>query len=326
MSFQQIIGQERAKTILQHGLRTGKVSHAYLFSGPIGTGRMETALTFAKAMFCERLQDDCCDECLSCRKIDHRNHPDVHIIAPEGQSIKIDQIRELQREFSYRTSPSSHKVYIMEQANKMTVQAANSLLKFLEEPMSPTVAILLAEHGQSMLPTIVSRAQFVPFSPQDPKMIYERLVQEGISSTLARCAVQLVNGLDQGRELCQQNWFAELRNVMLQLGKECTSRLSTALLTAQQRIFKTELAEHSDLLFRMFHLWFRDMLNYQLNRTDSLVFQDQLDAVSKLAWTRSAEGWIRCMEAAVEAQKRIRANVNPQLVVEQFLVGMQGGT
>jgi len=322
MSFQQIIGQERAKTILQHGLQADKVSHAYLFSGPAGTGRMQTALTFAKALFCEQLKDDCCDECLSCRKIDHGNHPDVHVIAPEGQSIKIEQIRELQREFSYRTNPSNRKVYIMEQADKMTVQASNSLLKFLEEPMSPTVAILLTEHGQSMLPTIVSRSQWVPFTPQDPNMIYERLVEEGVSSTLARCAVQLVNGLEQGRQLCQQNWFAELRNVMLQLGKECTSRVSTALLTAQQRIYKTELAEHTEMIFRMFHLWFRDMLNYQLNRLDRIVFQDQLDVIGKVAWTRSTDGWVRCMEAAIDAQKRIRANVNPQLVLEQFLVGV----
>ncbi|MGZ9587070.1 DNA polymerase III subunit delta' [Paenibacillus marinisediminis] len=326
MSFQHILGQERAKMILQHGLQAEKVSHAYLFSGPAGTGKMQTALTFAKALFCERLKDDCCNECLSCRKIDHGNHPDVHIIEPEGQSIKIEQIRELQREFSYRSHPSSRKIYIMKQADKMTVQASNSLLKFLEEPTSPTVAILLAEHGQSMLPTIVSRSQWVPFSPQDPKLIYDRLMQEGVSPTLARCAVQLVNGLEQGRELCQQNWFAELRNVMLQLGKECTGRLSAALLTAQQRIFKTELAEHTDMVFRLFHLWFRDMLNYQLNRQDSLVYQDQLEVISKIAWTRSAEGWIRCMEASAEAQKRIRANVNPQLVLEQFLVGMQGGT
>ncbi|WP_028543467.1 DNA polymerase III subunit delta' [Paenibacillus taiwanensis] len=326
MSFEHILGQERAKAILQHGLRADKVSHAYLFSGPRGTGRVQTAITLAKAMFCERMKDDSCDECLSCRKIDHGNHPDVHMIVPEGQSIKIDQIRDLQREFSYRTHPSGRKIYIMEQADKMTVQASNSLLKFLEEPTSPSIAILIADNGQAMLPTIISRSQWVPFTPTNPAQIYQKLVEEGCVSTLARVAVQLVNGLDASRHLCQQNWFAELRNVMLQLGKECGVRLSSALLLAQQKVFKTELAEHSDMLFRLFHLWFRDMLYYQLNRQDSLVFQDQLDLLGKMAWTRTADGWIRCMEAAAEAQKRVRANVNPQLVFEQFLVGMQGGT
>ncbi|MCE5172434.1 DNA polymerase III subunit delta' [Paenibacillus profundus] len=326
MSFEHILGQERAKKILQNGLRSGKVSHAYLFSGPKGTGKLGAAFTFTKALFCERLQDDACDECLSCRKIEHGNHPDVQVISPEGQSIKIDQIRELQREFSYRTHAAGRKVYIIEQAESMTVQAANSLLKFLEEPTSPITAILITENGQAMLPTIQSRSQGVPFTPQDPQIICSELIKQGCPAALARAAVHVVNGLDAGIQLCQQNWFAELRNVMLQLGKECGTRLSSALLMAQQKVFKTELAEHADMLFRLFHLWFRDMLNYQYNRQDSLVFRDQLDAIGKLAWTKSAEGWIRCMDAATEAQKRVRANVSSQLAFEQFLVGMQGGT
>ncbi|MGG4398439.1 DNA polymerase III subunit delta' [Paenibacillus thiaminolyticus] len=326
MSFQQIIGQERAKTLLQNGLRSGKVSHAYLFSGPKGTGRLQTAITFTKALFCENATDDACGECLSCRKIEHGNHPDVHVISPEGQSIKIDQVRELQREFAYRTQAEGRKVYIMEQAETMTVQAANSLLKFLEEPMSPIVAILITDNGQAMLPTIQSRSQWVPFTPPDPQIIYNALIEEGCSALLARAAVHLVNGKGEGRELCQQNWFAELRNVMLQLGKECGTRLSSALLMAQQKVFKTELGEHTDMLFRLFHLWFRDMLNYQFNRQENLVFCDQLDAIGRIAWSKSAQGWIRCMAAAAEAQKRVRANVSPQLAFEQFLVGVQGGT
>ncbi|UHA75352.1 DNA polymerase III subunit delta' [Paenibacillus sp. 481] len=326
MAFAQIVGQERAKTILQNGLRADKVSHAYLFSGPKGTERLKTALTFTKALFCLNMKDDACNECLECRKIEHRNHPDVHLIQPEGQSIKIEQIRDLQKEFSYRTHGTGRKVYIMEQAHKMTVQASNSLLKFLEEPTSPAVAILITENGQAMLPTIQSRSQWVPFTPQHPFLIYEKLVEEGISPILALAAVQIVNGLDASRELCQQNWFAELRNVMLQLGKECGTRLSSALLIAQHKVFKTDLAEHVDILLRLFHLWFRDMLNYQLNRQDSFVFKDQIETISKMAWTKSADGWIRCMQAATEAQKRVRANVSPQLAFEQFLVGMQGGT
>lgn len=327
MSFQRILGQQQAKKILQHGLRANKISHAYLFSGPVGTGKLQTALTFAKALFCERLEDDCCDECLSCRKINHGNHADVQIIEPEGQSIKIDQIRELQREFSYRSASSdARKIYIMKQADKMTVQAANSLLKFLEEPTSPTVAILLADNGQAMLPTIISRSQWVPFTPLHSSQICDKLTEEGVSLTLARAAVQIVNGLDASRELCQQNWFAELRNVMIQLGKETGGSVSSALVMAQQNVFKTELAEHVDMLFRLFHLWFRDMLNYQLNRQDSLVFIDQQELMSKMAWTRTAESWVSCMQLALEAEKRMRANVSPQLVLEQFLVGVQGGT
>ncbi|OPA73209.1 DNA polymerase III subunit delta' [Paenibacillus selenitireducens] len=325
MSFQDIIGQAHAKQMLQNGLRNDKVSHAYLFAGPQGSGRKEMALTFAKALFCTEMKDDCCDECLECRKVDHHNHPDIHVIAPEGSSIKIEQIRALQREFAYRTGGGSRKVYIMEQADKMTVQAANSLLKFLEEPLSPVVAILLTENGQAMLPTIQSRAQWISFTPMDPKAMLQVLVQEGYAQSLARCAVHLASGLPACREIIQQNWFAEIRNVMLQLGKDCLNKVNTAMITAQQQLFKTPLAEHLDTLMSLFLLWFKDMIHYQLDRTESIIFIDQLESISKYAFSRTTEAWVRCMELTTEMQKRLRANVNPQLAFEQFLVGVQGG-
>jgi DNA polymerase-3 subunit delta' len=325
MSFQDIIGQAHAKQMLQNGLRNDRVSHAYLFAGPQGSGRKEMALTFAKALFCTEMKDDCCDECLECRKVDHHNHPDIHVIAPEGSSIKIEQIRALQREFAYRTGGGSRKVYIMEQADKMTVQAANSLLKFLEEPLSPVVAILLTENGQAMLPTIQSRAQWISFTPMDPKAMLQVLVQEGYAQSLARCAVHLASGLPACREIIQQNWFAEIRNVMLQLGKDCLNKVNTAMITAQQQLFKTPLAEHLDTLMSLFLLWFKDMIHYQLDRTESIIFIDQLESISKYAFSRTTEAWVRCMELTTEMQKRLRANVNPQLAFEQFLVGVQGG-
>lgn len=324
MSFSQIIGQERAKKILQNELRLNKVSHAYLFVGPQGTGRMKTALAFTKALFCQYMTDDVCGKCLACRKIEHGNHSNIYRIGPEGQSIKIDQIRELKRQFSYRTWATGWKVCIMEQAEKMTMQAANSLLKFLEEPMSSVVVICITDNGQAILPTIRSRCRMVLFSPHDPELAYKILIKRGCSAVLARSAVQLVNSIEAGHELCEQHWFAEMRNVMLQLGRECKIKLPSILLIAQQKLFKTKLIEYPDVLFRLFHFWFRDMLNYQCNRQESLVFIDQLDLIGKLAWTKSADEWIQCMNAVTKAQKRVRANVSFQLACEQLLAEIHG--
>lgn len=99
MSFQQIMGQQSAKQMLQSSLRRKAISHAYLFSGPAGSGQRKTAITFAKAIFCTELEDDACGQCLECRKVDHGNHPDLTMLAPDGNNIKIDQIRDLQRIF-----------------------------------------------------------------------------------------------------------------------------------------------------------------------------------------------------------------------------------
>ncbi|MEK0317847.1 DNA polymerase III subunit delta' [Cohnella sp. 56] len=320
MAIGQVPGQERAKRLLQGMLRSGKVAHAYLFAGPSGTGRSAMAQAFAMALLCERGGDDACGECLTCRKVQHGNHPDLHRIVPDGQTVKIDQIRELQRELSYRSAGAQRKIYIIEAAETMTVQAANSLLKFLEEPPSPVVAILLAPSDQAMLPTIVSRTQLVPFTPGDPVAMERQLVSEGTSSLIAKSVVHLSAGLEACRALAAENWFAEVRNVVIQLGREIPSRFPGVLLTAQQQVFKTELAEHTDILLQLFALWYRDMIYVMTGREERLVFPDQAEWLSKQAWTRGVHDWTRSMEAALAAVRRIKANVQPQLAFEQFLV------
>lgn len=322
MSFNDILGQEAAKQLLQNAMRRKAISHAYLFSGPTGAGQLEMAVMFAKALFCTEESDDACGKCLECRKVDHGNHPDLTMISPDGASIKIDQIRELQRIFSYRSQKNHPKVYIIEHADKMTVQAANSLLKFLEEPQLPAVAILIAENGQALLPTIQSRVQKVPFRALDSAMMEKVLIAEEYPAALVRCAVHLASGLEGCRAILNENWFAEIRNVMLQLGKESVNRSGMAMITAGQKVFRTGLSEHLDMLFSLFHLWFKDMINVQYGRQDCLVFIDQAEFITGHASARSTTQWVSCMDLAAECQKKLRYNVNGQLCLEQLLLGM----
>lgn len=324
MSFNDIIGQDVVKQMLQNGLRKENVSHAYLFSGPAGSGQMKTALTFAQAIFCTECKDDACGHCLECRKVEHGNHSDLHLISPDGATIKIDQIRALQRVFSYRSESKNPKVYIIDQADKMTNQAANSLLKFLEEPPIPAVAILIAENGQAMLPTIQSRSQRILFSSLSPEMMFQVLSDEGYPSPLIRCAIHLSSGLEGCRELLEQNTFAEIRNVVLQLGKECIGKGSSPFITAGTRLFKAGLSEHLDILFNLFHLWFKDMLYVQYERHESIVFIDQLEFLTSHASIRTTAQWVSYMDLAAECKKKLRYNVNAQLCLEQFLIGIGG--
>ncbi|MFC0334205.1 DNA polymerase III subunit delta' [Paenibacillus sepulcri] len=325
MSIAQLAGQPMAKRILQHALRSGKVSHAYLFSGPPGSGRMAMAKEFAKALFCTAGQGDACGECLACRKFDHGNQPNLHVVEPDGSSIKIDQIRELQRELAYRSSGAERKIYIMQRAETMTPQAANSLLKFLEEPQTLVVAILLTENGQAMLPTVRSRTQWVPFMPLAPTDMLQTLVAEEVPQLLARAAVHLASGLEACRLIIQQNEFAEMRNVVIQLGKDSLTRFTAAMVSAQQQVFKTGLGEQPQLLLSLLVLWYKDMIHFQAGRHEALVFIDQVDWIGKHAFGRSADGWVRCMEHTLEAGKRMRAHVPPQLALEQLLIRIQEG-
>jgi DNA polymerase-3 subunit delta' len=323
MSFQSITGQDRAARMLQNGLLRRKVSHAYIFSGPLGTGRRQMALTFAKAIFCTEQNGDACNVCLECRKADNSNHSNLHWVSPEGSAIKIDQIRRLQKDFSYKATSSYSKVYIITEAERLTPQAANSLLKFLEEPLPDIVAILITENGQALLPTIRSRAQWVPFVPVARPRLIGALVSEGISEALAHPAVHLTAGVEAARELIQLNWFAEIRNVMIQLARESLAANTAVLITAQQKIVKTELSDHIGTLFDLFVLFYKDMIQHQVGRNEHLVFIDQTDWMRKHAVAKDSSFWVKCMEQAAEARKRLRFNVNPQLTLEQFLIGIR---
>jgi DNA polymerase III subunit delta' len=325
MSFQTIVGQEKAKRILQQALQRNSVSHAYLFSGPVGTGRRATAMAFAKALLCEEQGSDACGQCLSCRKFEHGNQPNLLHIIPDGATIKIDQIRELQRELSYRHHGEGRKIYILDGAEKLTLQAANSLLKFLEEPSSPIVALLLTDNGQAILPTIRSRSQLVPFHPIAASDMQAGLLKEGHPSLLVRAAVHLASGLDACREIIQQEGFAETRNVVIQLGKESLTKYTAAMVTLSQEVFKSGSIQQPERLMSMLLLWYKDMIHFQAGREDAIVFIDQLDWIRNHAFARSVEGWVSCMESTLEAGKRIRAHVAPQLAFEQFLVKLQEG-
>lgn len=325
MGFHHISGQDRAKALLQNALASHRVAHAYLFAGPPGSGRMEMANAFAQALFCEKGGNDACGECLACRKVLHGNHPDLHVISPDGATVKIEQIRTLQRELSYRSVGAGYKVYIIEGAETMTVQAGNSLLKFLEEPPSPVVAILLTPSAQSVLPTILSRAQLVAFVPGDREALENALVAEGKSKLLARTAVNLASGLNASRKLVEENWFADIRNVVIQLGKENPTRFTASLLQAQQQVFKTDLSEHVEILLQLLALWYRDMIYAMTDRQNKMVFPDQEEWISKMAWSRSIQSWVTVMESALTAARRIKAHVAPQLALEQFLVNVREG-
>lgn len=329
MNFQSIPGQERTKRMLQNGLRSDKLSHAYIFAGPAGSGRKQMARAFVAALFCSRNADDGCGECLECRKLAHGNHPDLYWVEPDGANIKIDQIRELQQQFAYRSSSARTKVYVLNEADRLTVQAANSLLKFLEEPLTPAIAILITENGQALLPTIQSRAQWMAFLPLPPEQLKQTLLAEGLPTELVHVAVHLAAGVEAARELIQINWFAETRNVMIQLMKDVATKDAAGkqpyIVSVQQKVVKSEVAEHLDTWFDMAMLWYKDMIHVLCGRRQSIVYIDQTDWLAKHAFTRDVAGWIGCMERAMEARKRLRSNANVQLVLEQFLIAVKAG-
>lgn len=322
MPFTEIIGQETPIRILQTGLRNKKLSHAYLFSGPAGIGKKALAMALAKAVFCEANEENACGTCRECRKMESGNHPFLFVVQPDGASLKIDQMRDLQKRFTFK-GEEMH-VAIIEQAERMTIQAANSLLKFLEEPRARSLVILLTENRQAILPTIQSRLQCIALNPLSPKRMEQILLEQGYHEAYVKCAVRMAASTSGATSLIEQEWFAEIRSLMIQLAKESYSGFSAAALTLQKHWAKARVADYTDAMLDFFTIWFRDFIHIRSEHSERVTFVDQLDWLTAHAFKQKLSFWIACMDHAAEAKKRLRYNVNPQLALEQFLIRIQG--
>lgn len=192
--FEQILISEKNKILLGKAIVNNRINHCYIFVGPEGTEKCHTAIEFTKAIFCTA-EDKPCNKCISCKKINSGNHPDMIHIFPQDNRIKINQLREMQRKMSIKAYESNYKVFIITNSETMGIPAQNSLLKSLEEPNKRIVVMLLTKSSYSILPTILSRGQILHFNPLD-KNTFQLAInkQYNISSDV----VEDVYNLSQG--------------------------------------------------------------------------------------------------------------------------------
>ncbi|RST71162.1 DNA polymerase III subunit delta' [Siminovitchia acidinfaciens] len=319
--------QPIAARLLKNSLVNRRIAHAYLFEGEHGTGKKEASLLMAASLFCEENGQDVtpCDHCGNCKRIKSGNHPDVHIVEPDGLSIKIDQIRALRTEFSKSGMESKRKLYIIIDAEKMTVQAANSLLKFLEEPHAETTAVLVTDQPQQLLPTIISRCQSVPFHPLTPEFFAKRLEEAGVPKGKTFLLAAITNDLQEALRLNDDDWFAQARKIVLKLYEVLNNPLyaMTTLQVDWIGHFK-EKAQHDMGLSLLLYIY-KDVLNIQLGKDRQLVYPDQRQTLEKDALQTSMKRLSEQMTAILEAKRKLHANMNPQLLMEQLVLNLQGG-
>lgn len=191
--FDGIFGQPRVREFLRASIASGRVSHAYLFTGPAGSNKTAAAYAFAQAILCK---DHGCRTCDDCRRIERRKHPDVHFYTPEGaQGYLIEQIREIVSGVSLAPIRAKGKVCILDRVDLLGVSAANAFLKTLEEPVEGVTFILLGRTREAVLPTIVSRCQVVPFRHIPAREAAGILSQKtGVTPEQARIAIEACNG------------------------------------------------------------------------------------------------------------------------------------
>lgn len=196
MTFNDIIGHERPLAILKRAVIGGSLPHAYLFSGESGIGKRTVAIALAAAVNCSSpAQGTGCGRCASCIKSASGGHPDIHLLAPDGDEIKIDQVREAQATLTLKPFEGKKKVLIVDEAESLNIAAQNAFLKTLEEPPGDSLIILVTAVPEGLLPTILSRCQKIAFHPLPRKRLAEVLVEKrGISEEEAMFLAAVARG------------------------------------------------------------------------------------------------------------------------------------
>ncbi|MGM0603234.1 MAG: DNA polymerase III subunit delta' [Bacillota bacterium] len=317
MSFSLVKGQDKAVKILKDEIKKERISHAYLFSGQKGLGKKKLAVEFAKALFCSRQNLDSCDSCINCRKVDHRNHPDLKIIAREEDksAISIDQIRELKKEIAYKPYESERKIYIIEDADLMTKEAANSLLKTLEEPPSFATIILLAEDAGKLLPTIVSRCQEIKLTDLSAEMIEDILLQKNISPEKAEVIAYLAEG-SPGRavEFAEKKEFFAEREKIYNFMADIEEKTTVEIFSAADKFNK--LINEDFPFFYLLSNWYRDIIMIKQNYEQGVKNTDYLDLLKNNVDKYTEEDIINRLEYIELARKYIESNVRKDLALQ----------
>lgn len=324
--FHDIIGHDRVKDHLQKAIEYHKVSHAYILAGEEGMGRKTLAKAFAMTLLCERSDKEPCMQCHACRQILSGNHPDVIWVTHEKPaSIGVDDIRTQINDTIYiKPYSSSYKIYMVDEAEKMTVQAQNALLKTIEEPPSYAVIILMTTNQEVFLPTILSRCIQLNLRPLKNHVVSDYLTETmGVPEEKANIYAAFARGnLGKAIHLASSEEFSLLFRQVLTLLKNIKEMDIAMLLDSIKKLQEDNLDLYECLDFMQ--LWYRDILMFKVTKDiNMLVFKEEYSVVSKLCQKSSYEGLETILNAIEKAKTRLDANVNTDLALELMLLTMK---
>ncbi len=318
MSFHDIYGHEIKIEIIRKALAQKRIGHAYLFNGIQAIGKKTLAGEFVKAINCEKEDalHDSCGECSSCRKIKKGSHPDVFFVEADGQFIRIDAIREIQEQMKCKPLEARRRVFIIDDADRMNDQAANALLKMLEEPSLSNILILVTARPYSMPSTIISRCQHMRFNPLRSETVAKFLVDRiGIDNQRALLLAGLSGGsIGRAMELNEDD-IVDYRTELLKLlsvthKDEPFSLINFASFLGQGR---KEIKQGLNILSSIF----RDALIFRETRkNEMLINQDNYSLISTQAARLSGDQILQNIALVERAGETIDQNVNKSLTLE----------
>ncbi len=322
-NFQNIIGQESVVEHLQNVVKTGKAAHAYIINGEIRSGKEFIARIFAKALQCEADGEKPCGVCRSCKQTDSNNQPDIIFVQHEKpNSIGVEDIRNrINGDMMIKPYSSPYKIYIVNEGEKMTVQAQNALLKTLEEPPSYGIIMILTTNLETMLPTILSRCVTLNMKPVADQKIQKFLMEElQIPHYKAQvCAAFARGNIGKAKSLATSEEFDNIKTEAVTLLKYIKDMEVYEIVAAIKQIsqYQFDINDYLDIL----SVWYRDVLLFKAtNDANHLIFKEEIQYIRKVADKSAYEGIEIIIEALEKAKSRLKANVNFDLTMELLLL------
>ena len=321
--FADIIGQEQIKQHLQGAISAGKVSHAYIINGERSSGKEFIARVFAMALQCEKGEIDPCGECHSCKQALSNNQPDIIYVGHEKpNTIGVEDIRaQINGDIAVRPYSSPRKIYIMNEGEKMTVQAQNALLKTLEEPPEYAVILILTTQVEALLPTILSRCVVLNMKPVSDALVKKYLMEElAVPDYKANICVAFARGnIGKAKLLASSEEFEKVKDEAITLVKYINDMEINEIVKAIKKIseYKFDVNDYLDIL----SVWYRDVLLFKATKdVNSLIFKEEIQQIMRMSDRSTYEGIETIVGALQQAKRRLNANVNFDLTMELLLL------
>ena len=326
MPFSNIAGNDRIKSLLSRAVREGRIGQSLIFAGPEGIGKRRFATALAEAVNCERpLDGDACGRCSQCLKIAAGEHLDVATYNPDGQFIKIDKMREMSAEAQFKPFEGKRRILIIDEADRLNVGAAHSILKALEEPPESSLIILVTSRPYALLDTIRSRCQILSFAPLSPAELeaylmanYKRPVEEnGLIARLAGGSVGKAIGIDIGEYLARRAVIIKLVEAAL-VDRDAVHLLSAAEQLGR-KLERDDFVSHMNALLLLLSDLFKLKLDQPLEMLTNADAAERLRSIADSVDLASITDWTDKIERLLQDMTR---NVNRQLALEAMVLSL----
>lgn len=320
--------QPLVERTLKNSIRLNRLSHSYIFEGMKGTKRYESALLFAKTLLCEHLDEELnpCEKCHQCERINKDGHPNVFIVRRDGEKIKKKQMKDLINEFSRSSVEKGPRIYIIDEAERLNPESSNALLKTMEEPGQDIYQVLVTDQMNSLLKTIVSRAQVIHFRPIDQKLIKKDLLDKDTDSLIADAITEYTYNYDEAETLSKSEVIKEIIFFTRDMYKSLEKKSGSIILSFKDKKDKfLSNYDLADFTISMFILFQKDILNYKLRHLENIVFDEEKPMFKELS-SRMSGTWIEdTLTQMLELKQRLKFNINTSLAFDKLLLSLERG-